>query len=275
MKQKADSIGDLFEGTPHGVGLSKKRPQHLQPNLITRVNELELSIAEEAKLKGMDIPLLIGVDEAGRGPWAGPVVASAVILPVGFGVFIDPNPLYDHLLSCLNDSKKLSEKKRLALVKPICQSALGVGVGIASPQQIDELNIAQANYSAMRTAVKKSLKSLSRSRSLEMECYQLVLIDGLHIIPSLALPQRAIVKGDQRSYHIAAASIIAKVVRDKIMIAADRRYPKYGFAQHKGYGTKAHQEALKLYGPCPLHRKTYKPIRALLMADEKKQPSKT
>ena len=140
-----------------------------------------------------------------------------------------------------------------------------MGIGIASPQLIDEVNIAQANYRAMRIAVQKALKSTDRSLSARDIPSWLLLIDGLHSIPDLTFTQRAIVKGDQRSYHIAAASIIAKVFRDKIMIAADRKYPQYGFAKHKGYGTRAHQEALRQYGPCDIHRKTYKPIRQLLI----------
>lgn len=244
-------------------------PLHVSKcNGESTVGEIESLIANETRLLDQALPLIVGVDEAGRGPWAGPVVAAAVIFPLGFGVHPIAHPVYQDLLSSLNDSKKLNETKRLALIEPIYQLALGVGIGVASPQLIDDVNIAQANYQAMRIAVQKALKSTKSSLSEEDTPSRLLLIDGLHSIPDLTLKQRAIVKGDQRSYHIAAASIIAKVFRDKVMIAADRQYPQYGFAKHKGYGTRVHQEALKKHGPCDIHRKTYKPIRQLLIHED-------
>lgn len=180
-----------------------------------------------------------GVDEAGRGPWAGPVVAAAVIL----------DPL--NIPKGLNDSKKLTEARREALFEPITQSAI-VGVGIISAAQIDELNILQATYAAMREAI----AALSHQPTI-------ALIDG-NRAPPLPCKAETIIGGDAKSLSIAAASIIAKVTRDRIMQGLDRQYPDYLFAAHKGYGTAAHAAALARLGPCPEHRKSFAPIRALL-----------
>lgn len=180
-----------------------------------------------------------GVDEAGRGPWAGPVVAAAVIL--------DPA----NIPKGLNDSKKLTEVRREALFEPIMQSAV-VGVGIMSAAQIDELNILQATYAAMREAI----AALSHQPTI-------ALIDG-NRAPPLPCKAETIIGGDAKSLSIAAASIIAKVTRDRIMQGLDRQYPDYLFAAHKGYGTAAHAAALARLGPCPEHRKSFAPIRALL-----------
>ncbi len=227
------------------------------------VGEIERELANEALSLERNVPLVIGVDEAGRGPWAGPVVAAAVILPAGFGVLQCHLPHQDELLRELNDSKKLTERRRKSLIKPICATALGVGVGISHPTLIDDINISQANYAAMTIAINKAIRAASKhpTGQLPLTPELITLIDGPHIIPYLNHTQRAIVKGDGRSYHIAAASVIAKIVRDKIMIAADRRYPGYGFAQHKGYGTKVHQTALNERGPCPIHRLSYRPVK--------------
>ena len=176
---------------------------------------------------------ICGIDEAGRGPLAGPVCAAAVILPK------DVQILY------LNDSKKLSEKKREALYDEIMEKALCVGVGFASPERIDEVNILQADYEAMRQAI----------RSLPVKP-QILLNDAV-TIPGVEIPQESIIKGDAKSISIAAASVIAKVTRDRIMYELDRQYPQYGFAAHKGYGTEAHIEALKAYGPSPVHRRSF------------------
>ncbi len=174
-----------------------------------------------------------GIDEAGRGPLAGPVVAGAVILPK------DCSILY------LNDSKKLSAKKREELFERIQEEALAVGIGYASPQRIDEINILQATYEAMREAVGKlSLKP------------QILLNDAV-TIPNLSFPQVPIIKGDAKSASIAAASIIAKVTRDRLMQEYDKLMPEYGFAAHKGYGAQEHIAALKKFGPSPIHRKTF------------------
>ena len=179
-------------------------------------------------------PFLCGIDEAGRGPLAGPVVAAAVILPK------DCEILY------LNDSKKLSAARREALYGEITEKAVCYGIGMASPERIDEINILQATYEAMRQAV--SALSVEPDRFLN----DAVVIPGID-----PARQEAIVKGDAKSVSIAAASILAKVTRDRIMVEYDRIYPQYGFAAHKGYGTRAHMEALLQYGPCPIHRRTF------------------
>ncbi len=197
--------------------------------------------AELARLEGMrqyerqygDFVFICGIDEAGRGPLAGPVAAGAVILPQ------DCQILY------LNDSKKLSEKRREELFAEIQEKAVACGVGIVSAERIDAINILQATYEAMRQAVSR----LAVKPDL--------LLNDAVTIPQVEIRQVPIVKGDAKSVSIAAASILAKVTRDHIMIEYDRLYPQYGFAKHKGYGTAAHIEALRAYGPCPIHRRTF------------------
>ena len=176
---------------------------------------------------------ICGIDEAGRGPLAGPVVAGAVVLPKGKRI------LY------VNDSKKLSEKKREELFDVIKEEALSFGLGIVSPERIDEINILQATYEAMREAVNK----LSVSPD--------ILLNDAVTIPGIDVRQVPIIKGDAKSLTIASASILAKVTRDRIMAEYDLQYPEYGFAKHKGYGTKAHIDAIRQFGPCPIHRKTF------------------
>lgn len=176
---------------------------------------------------------LCGIDEAGRGPLAGPVVAGAVILPK------DCQILY------LNDSKQLSEKKREELYDRIMEEAIGVGIGVVSPERIDEINILQATYEAMRQAVAK------------LPVCPSVLLNDAVTIPGLTIPQVPIIKGDCKSVSIAAASIMAKVTRDRMMVEYDKLMPEYGFASNKGYGAAYHIEALKKYGPSPIHRKTF------------------
>lgn len=176
---------------------------------------------------------ICGIDEAGRGPLAGPVVAGAVVLPKGKRI------LY------VNDSKKLSEKKREELFDVIKEEALSFGLGIVSPERIDEINILQATYEAMREAVNK----LSVSPD--------ILLNDAVTIPGIDIRQVPIIKGDAKSLTIASASILAKVTRDRIMAEYDLQYPEYGFAKHKGYGTKAHIDAIRQFGPCPIHRKTF------------------
>ena len=180
-----------------------------------------------------------GVDEAGRGPLAGPVVASAVIL--------DPNNIPDGL----NDSKKLSETKREVLFD-ILMSCADVGIGIAEPEEIDRINILHATMSAMQRAVADLPKPPDA-----------ILIDG-NRCPSFTIPVQAIVKGDAKSLSIAAASIIAKTVRDRLMKQADGRFPGYGHTGHKGYPTKAHRAALQEIGASPIHRRSYAPVRDVL-----------
>lgn len=176
---------------------------------------------------------IAGVDEVGRGPLAGPVVAAAVILPS------------DYEITGLNDSKKLSEKRREAMDEIIRREAVSFGIGLISQDRIDEINILQATYEAMRLA----LEQLSPAPDM-------ILADAV-TIPGIETRQLPIIKGDAKSASIAAASIIAKVYRDHLMIEYDSLYPEYGFARNKGYGTKEHINALKEFGPTPLHRKSF------------------
>ena len=178
--------------------------------------------------------LICGIDEVGRGPLAGPVCAGAVILPA------------DHPVLYLNDSKKLSEKKREKMYDVIRAEAVAYATAFVEPERIDEINILQATYEAMAEAVRK----LSAEPSV-------LLVDAVHIPQLEGLKQVSIVKGDAQSASIAAASILAKVERDRLMLEYDRQYPAYGFARNKGYGTAAHMEALRSLGPCPLHRHTF------------------
>lgn len=176
-----------------------------------------------------------GIDEAGRGPLAGPVAAAAVILPEGL------------LIPYVNDSKKLSEKRREELYDVIMEKAVSVGVGLSGPARIDEINILQATYEAMREAVSK------------LSVTPAVTLNDAVTIPGLQedIRQVPIIKGDAKSLSIAAASIIAKVTRDRLMREYDRLYPQYGFAGHKGYGSAEHIRAIREHGPCPIHRRTF------------------
>ncbi|AJE04929.1 ribonuclease HII [Geobacter pickeringii] len=178
-----------------------------------------------------------GVDEAGRGPLAGPVVAAAVLLPV------------DADLRGVDDSKKLSASAREELFALIAERALAVGVGIADHCVIDRINILQATLAAMREAVTKLILPADY-----------LLVDGISKVP-VNIPQKAIKKGDSASVSIAAASIVAKVTRDRMMVEYDRQYPGYGFAGHKGYGSAAHLAAIALLGPSPIHRLTFRGVR--------------
>lgn len=211
-------------------------------NLLGKIKrEQEKLEQEKLRLENMKIfekkyesyPYIAGIDEAGRGPLAGPVVAGAVILPK------DCNILY------LNDSKQLSAAKREALYDEIREKAVAYGVGIVSPQRIDEINILQATYEAMRDAI-NNLKISP----------ELLLVDAV-TIPEVSVKQVGIIKGDAKSVSIAAASILAKVTRDRIMVEYEQMYPEYGFAGHKGYGSQAHIAAIRKYGPCPIHRRTF------------------
>lgn len=176
---------------------------------------------------------ICGIDEVGRGPFAGPVVAGAVILPP------DCEILY------VNDSKQLSEKMREQLYDEIMEKAVSVAVGYASPQRIDEINILQATYEAMREAVSK------------LDVTPQILLNDAVTIPQITIPQVPIIKGDAKSISIAAASIVAKVTRDRLMREYDKIMPEYGFASNKGYGSKEHIEAIKKYGPTPIHRRSF------------------
>ncbi len=205
---------------------------------MTKAERLEAEIKRTELMKEFDREYKIygticGIDEAGRGPLCGPVVAAAVILPDEYNI------LY------INDSKKLSETKREEVYKEIDKYAVTYGVGIVSPERIDEINILQATYEAMRTAIHK----LSVTPD--------ILLNDAVTIPMVDIKQVPIIKGDAKSQSIAAASIVAKVTRDHLMEEYDKLYPEYGFAKHKGYGTAAHIKAIKEYGPCPIHRRTF------------------
>ena len=176
---------------------------------------------------------ICGIDEAGRGPLCGPVVAGAVILPNEYDI------LY------INDSKKLSDKKREEVYEEIAKTAVSWAVGIVSPARIDEINILQATYEAMREAIQKLTVKPD------------ILLNDAVTIPQVDIKQIPIIKGDAKSQSIAAASIMAKVTRDRMMEEYDKLYPEYGFAKHKGYGTATHIAAIKEYGPCPIHRRTF------------------
>ena len=198
--------------------------------------EKELARMEELKKYEREYSAcahICGIDEVGRGPLAGPVVAGAVILPK------DCDILY------INDSKKLSEKKREELYEVILEKAVEVGLGYSTPKRIDEINILQATYEAMREAVG------------QLSIVPDLLLNDAVTIPEVAIRQVPIIKGDAKSISIGAASIVAKVTRDRLMVQYDEVYPAYGFAANKGYGAQMHIEALKKYGPCPIHRKTF------------------
>lgn len=185
---------------------------------------------------------IAGFDEVGRGPLAGPVVAACV--------FVDPDFKYKKEYIQINDSKKINEKKREKIFELIKREFRYIGVGICSPEEIDKLNILQASLLAM----KKAYESIEISADY-------LLIDGNKKINDLDIPQKTIVKGDSSVLSIAAASIIAKVTRDRLMYDYDKIYPAYGFGKHKGYGTKQHLEAIKRFGICSIHRKSFKPCQ--------------
>lgn len=203
--------------------------------------KLEKYQAELARIEGMkeyerkyaEYDLICGIDEVGRGPLAGPVVAGAVILPK------DSSILY------VNDSKKLSETKREELYDVIMREALSVGLGYVDNIRIDEINILQATYEAMRQAIGK------------LDPQPTLLLNDAVTIPDVDIKQVPIIKGDAKSISIASASIIAKVTRDRLMVEYDKEYPEYDFASNKGYGSPRHIEAIKKYGPTPIHRRTF------------------
>ena len=183
---------------------------------------------------------IAGIDEAGRGPLAGPVISAAVILPKSFQI------------SGVFDSKKLTPKRRSYLYEKIYENAVSVGIGIVDPFEIDRINILQASLTAMAAAVE--------NLSPQPDC---LLIDGTFLISS-SLPQKAIPKGDTLSISIAAASIVAKVTRDRLMERYHQDYPQFGFLKHKGYPTKAHKQTIQQFGCCPIHRKSFKGVKEYL-----------
>ena len=219
---------DTRDGVRKLIAASQKKMDAFEKEKV-RIYEME-----EFERQNEEKGYICGIDEVGRGPLAGPVVAGAVILPPNCDI------LY------LNDSKQLSEKKREELYDIIMEKAIAVGIGAATPARIDEINILQADYEAMAQAVGKlTVKP------------DVLLIDAVHIPQLEAYEQISIIKGDAKSVSIAAASIVAKVTRDRLMKELDAQYPAYGFAQNKGYGSAEHIAALKKYGPCPLHRRSF------------------
>ena len=205
----------------------KKQQERLEKE-IARTKAMS-TFEEEYK----DYPYICGIDEVGRGPLAGPVVAGAVILPK------------DDMILYLNDSKKLSEKKREMLYDEIMNRAVATGIGMASPARIDEINILQATYEAMRQAI------------TNLKVKPDILLNDAVTIPGVDIRQVPIIKGDAKSISIGAASIIAKVTRDRMMEEYAKIMPEYGFADNKGYGSAAHIAAIKEYGPTPIHRRTF------------------
>ncbi len=205
----------------------KKQKEKLEAEIA------RLKIMQEFEEKYKAFNYIAGVDEVGRGPLAGPVVASCVILDRNIQI------LY------INDSKKLSEKKRESLYDEICEKSVAYGIGIVSPGRIDEINILNATYEAMKAAIS----------SLDIKP-DILLNDAVHI-PDLDIKQVSIIKGDAKSISIAAASIVAKVSRDRLMVEYDTIYPEYKFAKNKGYGTKEHISAIKEHGLCPIHRRSF------------------
>ncbi len=221
-------INDGRPGVSKIIGQAQKRMEklRLERERIERLKEYEYKYWDKYDLIG-------GIDEVGRGPLAGPVVTACVILPK------DCDILY------INDSKKLSAAKREELYEEIMDKAVAVGIGAASEERIDEINILQATYEAMRQAVG------------EMKIAPELLLNDAVTIPGVTIPQVPIIKGDAKSISIGAASIIAKVTRDRLMVEYDSIYPEYHFASNKGYGSAEHIEALKKYGPSPIHRRSF------------------
>ena len=221
-------INDGRPGVSKIIGSAMKRMDKLR---IER--ERIESLKEYERQYWSDYEYIGGIDEVGRGPLAGPVVTACVVLPK------DCSILY------INDSKKLSASKREELYEVIMREAVSVGIGAASEERIDEINILQATYEAMRQAIKES--------SVEPQ----ILLNDAVTIPQVSIKQVPIIKGDAKSISIGAASIIAKVTRDRLMVEYDQIYPEYHFASNKGYGSAEHIEALKKYGPCPIHRRSF------------------
>ena len=196
---------------------------------LTKLKEIEERIYNSKEVK-----YICGIDEAGRGPLAGPVVIAAVIMP------------RNSMIEGVNDSKKVSEKKREKLYEEITSSSITWAVGIIDQNEIDDINI----LNATKKGLTQALTELEQRPDI-------ILVDALTKIDTLGIPYESIIKGDAKSYSIAAASIVAKVTRDRIMRQWDEIYPQYGFEKHKGYGTAMHINAIKEYGPCPLHRKSF------------------
>lgn len=205
---------------------------------LVEIKKIEEQLYEDG------ITSIAGIDEAGRGPLAGPVVVASVIMP------------RDSMIEGVNDSKKVSEKKREILYDKILEEAIAYGIGIVYQEEIDQINILNATKKGLTLSIKEMEEKLKNSQ-LEVSKPDIILVDALTKIDTDGISYRSIIKGDAKSYSIAAASIIAKVTRDRIMRQWDEVYPQYGFEQHKGYGTARHIAAIKEYGLCPLHRRTF------------------
>lgn len=233
-----DIINDLKQDSRVSVSRLLMKWQQKQENLFLEKERIQGLYEQERLLKSCGYDLIAGVDEAGRGPLAGPVVVGAVILPLGFH------------LPHINDSKKLSAKQRDQLYDVIKEVAIDVQYTVIDMETIDRINIYQATILGMYSTIEK----------LSPQPHA-VLIDAVPL-PDLIMPSVSLIGGDAISASIGAASIIAKVERDRIMLKLDEEFPQYGFAKHKGYGTAEHIRALQQYGPCPIHRKSFEPIKS-------------
>lgn len=204
-----------------------------------------LKKVEEELYNTQNLVAIAGIDEAGRGPLAGPVVVACALMP------------RDSMIEGVNDSKKISEKKREKLYELIIEEAISYGVGIVGQKEIDEINILQATKKGLTMAIKDMEEKLKQKPELGIIKPDAILVDALTKIDTDGIPYKSIIHGDAISYSIACSSIIAKVTRDRIMRQWDEVYPQYGFAKHKGYGTLVHITAIKEYGLCPLHRRSF------------------
>lgn len=214
----------------------KKEMKEKELERLTQIKKIEKEIYDAG------IQYICGIDEAGRGPLAGPVVVACAIMNA------------DSMIEGVNDSKKVSEKKRELLFDVIKEEAIGYGVGIVDQNRIDEINILNATKEALTVAIRETIEMMEQKSLGKPE---IILVDALNKIDTCGIPYRSVIKGDAKCYNIAAASIIAKVTRDRIMKQWDEVYPQYGFAKHKGYGTAVHTQAIREYGPCVLHRSSF------------------
>lgn len=215
----------------------------------------------EKKYYARDYQIIAGVDEVGRGPLAGPVVTAACVIkePLIFEAYAKDDKRWERI----RDSKSLSEKQRVEMCEFV-REFFYIGNGLSSPETIDRINILQATFLAMKKAIAELEKNMDRVHAYADAERMIVLVDGNQVIPNFTREQVCVAKGDQIVKTIAAASIIAKVARDTMMQKYDTQYPQYGFAGHKGYGTKMHMDALKKYGATPIHRKSFAPVRNVL-----------
>ncbi len=202
-----------------------------------------MTLEEEKNIFIRGFKFVGGIDEAGRGPLAGPVVAACVVFGADFKINNDK-------LKLVKDSKKLSPKKREELFTVIQEEVFDFGIGICDHQTIDRINILEASFLAM----KKAISNLRQKPNF-------IILDGKFLIPNISIPQKAIKQADNLVFSVAAASILAKVTRDRIMLEMHEKYPSYGFDKHKGYGTKLHLEKLREFGPCPIHRYSFRPVK--------------